>query len=141
MYLRGEPHHLHEDWLKKSGTILMDSVLSGHTIPDRKTVYFNLLNNFNVGFTLAATYLLSFLGILALLFFVHELAYKIRLGERTKIKLSKRIALTLNKFQKRTLSAIGVFVLFTHLFLWLTQLFLTNNIKTNKVVSSNSILN
>ena len=123
----------------------MESIVVGHPIREQHgldVAYYNLLNNFNVGFTLAAVYLLSLLSILTLSFLINEIAHRIRLGGRRRIvKLSRRFALTLSKFQKRTLSAIGVFVLFTHLFLWLTQLFLTNNIKTNKVVSSNSILN
>ena len=121
----------------------MASIIVGHPIREQtnEVAYNNMLNNFNVGFTLSAVFLFSFFSILALSFLINEFDYRNRFRGRRIAKLSKRIALTLSKFQKRTLSAVGVFVLFTHLFLWLTQLFLTNNIKTNKVVSSNSILN
>ena len=48
--------------------------------------------------------------------------------------------MTADSFGVKRLSAIGVFVLFIRLFLWVTQLFLTNNIKTNKVVVDTSQL-
>lgn len=116
----------------------MESIVLGHTIPDRQNLaYFNLLNNLDVGFTLSAAYLLSFFGILTLAFLIGELIYRVRFAERRPVKISKRIALALRRFQNKKLSAVGIFVFFVYLFLWLTQLFLTNNIKTNKVVRKN----
>ena len=120
----------------------MESIVLGHTIPDRQNLaYFNLLNNLDVGFTLSAAYLLSFFGILTLAFLIGELIYRVRFAERRPVKISKRIALALRMFQNQKLSAVGIFVFFVYLFLWLTQLFLTNNIKTNKVVRLSSIQN
>ena len=101
--------------------------------------YLNLLDNFNFGFTLSATYLLSFIGILVIAFLISLIGHRIRFGRRRKtIKISKRIGSALDSFGGKRLSAIGIFVLFAHLFLWLTQLFLTNNIKANKVVRPDS---
>ena len=109
-----------------------------YPLKEQKEVsFFNLLGNFKVGFTLAATYFLSFLGILALSFLINELTHRIRFEEtvvRRRPKLFKRIVSALKSFGVNRLSAIGIFVLFVHQFIWVTQLFLTNNIKTNKVV-------
>ena len=118
----------------------MEKVIITHPIRDIMAVsFFNLLQNLNVGFTLSVSYLSSFFTILALAFLINELTYLFRFGgrrrgRRRRIAIAQRIALSLNKFQNKKLSAIGLFVLFVHLFLWLTQLFFTNNIKTNKVV-------
>ena len=136
MYLRGEPDYLHEEWLAKSVPIGMENAALGHPIKEQKE-FFNLLDNFKVGFTLAAIFLLSFLGILALSFLINELTHRIRFEEtvvRRRPKLFKRIVSALKSFGVNRLSAIGIFVLFVHQFIWVTQLFLTNNIKTNKVV-------
>ena len=116
----------------------MEKAVVGHAIQRQKAfTFFNLLNNFKVGFTLAVTFLLAFLSILALSFLINELIYRVRCQEtlvRRRPKLSKRITSVLNSFGAKRLSAIGVFVLFARLFIWITQLFLINNIKTNKVV-------
>ena len=117
----------------------MEGVLVAHPIRDQKTSFFNLLDNFNIGITLSAVYLLSFFGILLFSFLIKELALRTR--QRRPVELSKRITLAMSSFKMKQLSAIGLFVLFVHLFLWQTELFLTNNIKTNKVVRLQSGLN
>ena len=139
MYLRGEPDYLHEDWLTKSIPVQMSKVVLGHAIHDQTNcvAYFNLLNNFNVGLTLSSTFLVSVLAILAFSYLINRLTNRIQ--ERPP-EACKSIAVILTKFRNKTLSAIGIFFLFVHLFLWLTQLFLTNNIKTNKVVVDTSQL-
>ena len=105
-------------------------------IRDRKdTTYHNLLDNFKIGLTLSAAYLLSFVGILALPFFINELTHRIRLERRRTARIGEKIKSAFGNFGVTRLSAMGLFALFVHLFLWLTQLLLTNNIKTNKVVS------
>ena len=114
----------------------METAIVSHAIQDQKSVsVFDLRDNFNIGITLSAVYLLSFFGVLGLGFLINELTYRTRFDMgRRKIKLSKRIALVVASFGVKRLSATGLFVLFVHLFLWLSQHFLTNNIKTNKVV-------
>ena len=107
----------------------------GHSLGAQKAVsFFNLLDNFNVGATWSATYLVSFLAILTLIFFINELSHRIRFESRRAVKPTTSIASIARSFRAKKLSAIGLFVLFVHLFLWLTRLFITNNIKTNKVV-------
>ena len=142
MYLRGEPDYLHEEWLHKSVPAHMESVMFAHLIKDREdgsSSFFNLLHNFNLGISLSAIFLGAFFTILLLSFFIGQFAHRIRFGVSKKIQASKWISSALSNFKVKHLCAVGVFVLFIHLFLWLNQLFLTNNIKTNKVVRSISL--
>ena len=134
--MRGEPDYLHEDWLTKSVPIQMEQILIGHPIRDQTSLvsFYNLLDNFNVGFTLTATYLFSIFTILVLALLLNELTHWIQTGAIRTNKISKRIASVVGSFRTKQLSALGLFLLFVHLFLWIIQLFLTNNIKTNKVV-------
>ena len=114
----------------------MEKVVLGDLIRDQNgdIVYFNLLNNFKIGITLFAAFMLSLFGILLVSFLIKQLTHRIRFGERRTRELRKQIVSAVSSFGVRRLSAIGVFVLFVHLFFWIIQLFLTNNIKTNKVV-------
>ena len=105
----------------------------GHLIEDRKesdvNYYFNLLENFSVGIALSMAYLLAFFLVLTLTFLLDELTRRIE-GRRRAINIPKRIVLALSKFRvKQRLTAIGLFVLLVQMFIWITQLFLTNNIK------------
>ena len=136
MYLRGEPDYLNEDWAAKTIPIQMGSVQVGQAIRDENNAYFNLLDNFNVGLALSAIFLLSFLGILSLAFLINKLTERIRFdpSERSPTKISKAIASTVASLGMNQLSAIGIFVLFVNQYLWLAELFITNNVKTNKVV-------
>lgn len=117
----------------------MGAVLVGHVLRDEnKKSYFNLLENFNLGLTLSAIFLLAFLGILSTSFLINKLAQRIRFGssslERRPTKISEKITSAVSSLGVKQLSAIGIFVLFVNQYLWLSELFLTNNIKTNKVV-------
>ena len=116
----------------------MESIVIDQAIRNQKDdlKFFNLLGNFNIGVTLAATYLLSFVGIVLLSLLFNELSVR----SKRPIKIRKEIAVILNKFKNKRLSGIGVFFLFIHLFLWFTQLFLTGNMKTKKVVVDTSQL-
>lgn len=136
VWIRPEPNYHNEPWLGFSKPIMMEKLVVGQAIKPQGTVYYNLLNNFNVGFSLTITFLSSILIILALSFLLNDLTHRIRFRDQRRIEISKRIALALGRFQSKRLSAIAVFVLFVHIFIWQTQLFLANNIKTNKVVRS-----
>ena len=110
----------------------MDRIVSGHTLPDpkdRNLAFFNLLENFKIGLALTVVYLCSLLVILVLSFFLHELAYKIQNGAGREKEIFKRLTSAVSSFNENRLSAIGLFFVFVHLFIWFTQLFLTNNIK------------
>ena len=134
LFLRGQPEHLHEDWLMKSLPIELSSVTVSHFLQDQKESYFNLLNNFDVGIGLALVYLVSICGILLVAFLINEITQRIRLGERRiemggRIEIRKRIASAVSSFGATRLSPIGLFLLFVGLFFWFSELFLTNNIK------------
>lgn len=123
----------------------MAAIVIAHPIRDHHSdeSYFNLMHNFNIGLTLLAFYVCSFFIVLALCLFINQLARRIQFGESEKAKILKRIGLAVSSFgsfSMKRLSAIAVFVLFVHFFIWFTQLFLTNNIKTNKVVIDTSNL-
>ena len=115
----------------------MEKITFGHLIDDQNTAYFNLLHNFNVGLVWSAGYVVSFLVILGFSLLLNELTDRVEGQERRTKRISKRIASAVKSFgiNKRSATGIGVFVLFVNLFIWVTQNLLTNNIKTNKVVS------
>ena len=131
--MRPEPNYLHEKWLAKSQPVMSEKAIVAHSIQDEKTVYYDLLNNFKLGYTLTLLFLCSIFAILVLSFLLHELVHRIRCrrGRRVerRIEVTKRIALVLARFQSKRLSAIAVFVLFSQIFFWHFELFLTNNVK------------
>ena len=111
----------------------MGSVIIGHAIRGRRDAFFNLLDNFNIELTLWIAYLLAFLTVMSLFILLNEITDRIRFGGKRTAKFSKRITLALTKFRIKISKqrAIGIFVMFVYIFIWLTQLFLTNNIKVN----------
>lgn len=139
LYLRGQADHLHEEWLAKSLPVQLSSALVGHAVYRDKYKVFDLLHNFNIGFALISAYLFSFVGILVIALLINRINHRIQFGRQEGTdKIRKKIISVWVAFQENNQhSAVGLFVLFIHLFLWLTQIFLINNIKTNKVVSSN----
>ena len=132
-YLRAQPVYLDEDWVAKSVPVHSESVIAGHPIHGGKGViyYYNLLNNFNVGLSLFLIFSLSILGVLLLTFLINEITrlLKAKPLRRRAPKLAQRIASAVSSLTVRRRSAIGLFIVSVHLFLWITELFLTNNIK------------
>ena len=132
LYLRGQPDFMQEDWLEKSVPIQLSSALVGHIVHRERNdvTFFNLLDNFNFGLTLTASYMLSFICILGICFLIHLISHRLQFGKRGRTgKAIQKTVAALGSFRGNRLSTIGIFVLCTHVFLWLTQLFLTNNIK------------
>ena len=137
-------NHLNEDWLRKSVPMSTADLAIAHLIRDHENKYFNL-DNFKIGLPLAFTFFFSSMGILLLAFLINEATHRIRSGgmetdsggRRRRVGMMRRIFLVASSFGITRLSAIGFFVLFVQMFLWFSELFLTNNktnIKTNKVV-------
>ena len=96
--------------------------------------FFDLMDNFKVATSLLSIYLAALLAVLLIGVCIRRLAYWVRFGASRMPKLFR------GNFKYRKLGfikfpALAIFVLFVGQFLWLTQLFLTNNIKTNKVVT------
>lgn len=136
IYLSGEPDYFLENWMEKSVPIQMESVAMLHVIQERDEVtYFNLLNNLKFGFTLTVTYLVSACGILAISYLLNELNYRVRFEAKRKLWAPQRVLGAVKSLGVPRFSAVGVFVLFFQFFFLFSQLFLTNSIKTNKVVS------
>lgn len=72
---------------------------------------------------------------------IHRLTCEIKFENLNNYSsLSKNVQLIFISFEVKKFSTITIFILFVHLFFWFTQLFLTNNIKTNKVVIDTSKL-
>ena len=137
----GEPDYFHEDWLLKSMPMNAEHIRPAQWVERKSVKYFDLMDNFKLGFTLFASYLAVVLAAVLACFWLNELKHKIEFGvwRRARVRtrrvgIRKRIAWALSKFGMNRLSTVGIFVLFFHLFVWFTTLFLINNIKTNKVV-------
>lgn len=108
----------------------MEKVVLAHFIHQEQDAIsiFNLLDNFRIGFTLATTFFVSFLGIVTSSFLINKATHQIR-RRRKRAGVFKGIVRALSSFGTKKLSAIGLFVMFVHLFIWIVELFLTNNIK------------
>ena len=117
----------------KSVPVTMENAALGYPIRKQKAVsFFNLLNNFNLSLTLWTTFFFSFLGVLVVSFLLNKLAHRIHFETTTARrapKLSKQFASTVRSFGLKKVSAISIFVLFVYEFIWVTQIFLINNIK------------
>lgn len=74
--------------------------------------------------------------------FIKEATHRIKFSKRkqNKIRLKTKFISILNIFEIRKFSAIGILIFFINQFIWLNQLFIANNIKTNKVVVDTSDL-
>lgn len=118
----------------------MERVLIGHIIfEDRERPYFDLISNFTVGCELTLYYLTAFLAIFLCFSVLVTLAR--RVGTPTchenATKSVFQSSLTMLKYfvcEKQSLSSIEVFLLTLNVYIWANQLFIGNNIKTNKVV-------
>ena len=69
---------------------------------------------------------------------IRRMAYWTRFGDSRKPKLFNGYFAD-RKFGVKKFPALAVFALFVGQFLWLTELFLTNNIKTQKVVTIQTV--
>ena len=92
------------------------------------------MDNFKVALSLLSIYLAALLAILLIGVCIRRLAYWVRFGAPIKPKLFRGYFKD-QKLGFMKFPALAIFVLFVGQFLWLTELFLTNNIKTNKVVT------
>ena len=115
----------------------MESVIVAQTIKDQNddVKIFNLLDNFKVDFTLILVYLFAFCCILVLSFLLNEFSHRVRFGIGRTAKVSEKIISAVRSFGNNRLSAISLFALCVGQFIWLTELFLTNNIKVEVWIS------
>lgn len=92
------------------------------------------MDNFKLDIWLIFTYLATMLATLLIGVCIRRLAYRVRLRASRRPKLFRGYFAD-RKLAFAKLPALALFILFVGEFLWITQLFLTNNIKTNKVVT------
>ena len=71
----------------------MSSVVTAQLIHDKRgdVSYFNLLQNFNIGLSLSAMFLVSFWGILAFAFLINKLTERVWFAKSKPVRISKRI--------------------------------------------------
>lgn len=134
IFLKGEPEFVDEPWLLRTPVLAMEKTRLCHMIHEQKTVdFFDLMSNFRFSPSLLSAYLAGVLAALFIGIFIRRLTYRIQFGTSKKSGFFRGFFVNRRLHFKR-FSALAVFALFLRLFLWISQLFLTNNIKTNKVV-------
>lgn len=99
----------------------------------------DLSNNFYLPIPVLAAYFISFLALVASCFLVTKVSFRIRSEASERIPKATRINQTAKRdwrpflghflARQKRLTSIGVFVLCAQLFIWFSELFLTNNIK------------
>ena len=101
--------------------------------------YYDLAENLNFGYTILLNYLvfLILFGLFCLL--LSRLTIKIN-RDYEKQNLFTKFVILCNHLIRSDLSIFKILFLFLGLFFWFTLIFLTNNIKTNKVVVDTSVL-
>lgn len=131
IFLKGESQEdIDERWLGKSLPIISDSLVVGQRIFENKEVqYFDLIKNFNLGCRIDMLFVCSLL--------MAAVLYMVILNNQNRLKGRPILPILLNFIfiKRHSFAAIGGFVLLFEFYMMLTQLILTNNVKTNKVVS------
>ena len=130
--LKLEPDFVDEPWLYRTPALGTERTIFGHIVPRQREAFFDLMDNFKLGFSLISIYIVALLAVLVIAGYIRRLAYWIRFGDSRKPKLFRRLFAE-RKLDFKKLSALGIFTLCVGQFLWLTQLFLTNNIKVSSI--------
>ena len=100
-----------------------------HQVPEQRGVsFFDLMENFKLGPSVLCTYLAGLLAAFLVGVCIRRLAYLVSFGASRKPKLFKGYLVDRNSGITK-LPALAIFALFMGQFFWLTELFLTNNIK------------
>lgn len=133
--MKGEPDLVDEPWLFRTSALSTEKTRLGQIVHKQRGMsFFDLMNNFKVALSLLSIYLAALLAVLLIGVCIRRLAYWVRFGASIKPKLFRGYFKD-QKLGFMKFPALAIFVLFVGQFLWLTELFLTNNIKTNKVVT------
>ena len=114
-----------------------------HTIDQKKLEHYDLLNNLNLGYEITIWFICFVLfAFLFRLFFVFMTYKEKRFLKRSKYKFRRLffIGLRTEQLFLRAFSALSSFIVSYKVFIWLSMMVLTNNIKTNKVVVDTSSL-
>lgn len=120
----------------------MSSFLLIQDLGEQKTFeHYDLLNNLNLGYIITSWFLCLVLFSFLFGLFIIFMTYKDRrILKRSKSKFEKlcRIALRTKKSFSYTFSALSAFIVSYKVYIWLSTIIITNNIKTNKVVIDTS---
>ena len=109
--------------------------------PNRKNVrFFDLAENFRFEFDLVLSYFATLFVVLLLALFISRLTLKINIRHFKMENIYSKLSLCWKHLFRSNIWPIKIALLFLTLFFWYTQLFLANNIKTNKVVVDTSDL-
>ena len=112
-----------------------------HTIGKKTLENYDLLNNLKMGYEIATWFICLVLFAFFFRLFVIFLTYKEkRILKRSKYKLRRLffIGIRIEQLFLRAFSALSSFIFSYKVFIWLSTIILTNNIKTNKVVVDTS---
>ena len=111
------------------------------TIGQKKFEHYDLLNNLNMGYEITTWYFCFVLFAFLFRLFVIFMTYK----EKQILKTSKYkfrrlfcIGLRTEQLFLHAFSALSSFIVSYKVFIWISTMILTNNIKTNKVVVDTS---
>lgn len=139
-YLIGASEFVDEPWLLKTTPLRTEEIGLGHEIHQQADI-FDLISNFNLGFTTFFYYFSTLLTSLLLFLFIKLLS-----KETTRVMSIHRAAVSglrsakisplMSLFSNNQKQSIKLFLLFFGLFQWHARLFLTNGIKTNKASTS-----
>ena len=113
------------------------------TIEQKKFEHYDLLNNLNMGYEIIISFICFVLFSFLFRLFVIFMTYKERrILKRSKYKFRRLffIGLKTEQLFLHSFSALSSFIVSYKIFIWLSSMILTNNIKTNKVVVDTSIL-
>src|SRR5699024_3769155 len=85
------------------------------------------------------TYLATLLAALLVGVCLRQLAHRVKFRASRRPELFRGLIFGNHRLVFLKLPALAIYTLFVGQFLWLTELFLTNNIKTNKVVTIRTV--
>ena len=112
-----------------------------HIIDQKNLEQYDLLNNLNLGFEITIWFFSLVLFAFLFRLFVVFMTYKEkRILKRSKYKFRRLFSIGLRTEQLflQAFSTLSSFMISYKVFIWLSTIMLTNNIKTNKVVVDTS---
>ena len=114
-------------------------------IEEKKIEHYDLLNNLNMGYELTIWFICFVLFAFLFRLFVIFMTYKERrILKRSNYKFRRLLFISLRteRLFLHAFSVLSSFIICYKVFIWLSMMILTNNIKTNKVVvDTSSIIN
>ena len=118
---------------------LLFQVMLTHLLIQKNQRYFDLMSNFEFGIELFVFYFGALFLVLLTLSVLIRQHRRIRQDKREPAQTSSflnyfRWSVNCFFIDQYSFSSVGLFLTFAQLYFWLIQLFLANNIKTNKVV-------